>query len=1011
MSGVSDMRCSGFRYKDCINSALHLIIIFILVCSALVATGQALAVQDYSQPNSPAAHSRIQTWQYRNLWADDVALNDLVVADLIPELPGDEIITVGDNYLVTLLTGNGQSWQFQRIYDTEFLTRSVAVGDFYPGPSGSEIVVGDALGFLTMLYFDSDLEQWYSERIYEDYDWILDVAVGDIDPDHPGDEILSVGESQQLIYIYFDHENDTWSNEIIWNDIDNLNVVSIGELDDPSDGSEIVVAGSNFDVSLVDRKDGSWHIQKIWHESTFIKELEIAEINGDNETGEILVMGFTGELLMLTNDGSDNWLPEVIWKDKGDINDVILKDFQPQYSGLEIMALGGSGRIVILGYDSGIWFNETIYSISHVPVKIAVGDFDAFSAGPEYAMLESIGRVTALNTEKRDFSMVSPKSVIRMFPGETIELDILVHSNGGFDELVYINVDNIILPPNSSARTAAGFYDTPISRASGSDLFEIEFKTPAIVPTDFTTVSITLSEYMGYDTAQITFVGASSTTTHFLNITFEIIFPGTPPPEGRLNGMNLVLDPRVTYLVADYSTNLMANLEFSYHSNDNQNDETEVTFSMENAPLGVQLMEDLKRADIKSNLSAFLIKLRADSNVPPGTYYIFISAITLLEEHFDSTGSTLERVRILEVIIESPTTKDFLIEISPGAEVEITEGEGFNWTLKMIARNSFAQTVQLELTNPEPNLKAALSSSTLSPIDIITLELEPVEQVDLGSYSLIITAKSSDRTRFALISIFLSDPVKGFELVIDPLSQEIKSGEPANLNLTFKPHGGFENNIYIKLFFDDDGNIEWPGYAVEINLAADKTVDFDVLNLTKPGMYNFTIRSGAIDRFETSAKFTVAVIDPDGTANGGTSNGGEDKNEDGNGSNSLLFALIGIIVVIIVAVGVMIFLRKPSRRARESRSQKEFESKSKSGSKEGVKQVSSVRHTDQQVRIDRVEYKGRKRSSKVSEPKPSQTAKSDQFELGTKVFKPGGSHEFDELNHSGTHKPKRKKRN
>jgi hypothetical protein len=299
----------------------------------------------------------------------------------------------------------------------------------------------------------------------------------------------------------------------------------------------------------------------------------------------------------------------------------------------------------------------------------------------------------------------------------------------------------------------------------------------------------------------------------------------------------------------------------------------------------------------------------------------------------------------------------------------------------------------------------------LSPIDIITLELEPVEHVDPGSYSLIISAKGSDRTRFAFISILLSDPVKGFELAIEPLSQEIKSGEPANLNLTFKPTGGLENNIYIKLFFDDDGNIEWPGYSVEIYLAEEKTVDFEVSNLTETGMYNFTIRSGVTDQFATSAKFTVTVIDPDGTGNGGTSNGSEDKNGDGNGSNSLLFALIGIIVVIIVAVVFMIFLKKPSGRARKSRSQKELESKSRSGSKEGVKQISSPKVTDRQVSRATLEHKELKKSSKAPEAEITRSGKSDQFELGTKVFKPGGSHEFDELNHSGARKPKRKKRN
>jgi hypothetical protein len=939
---------------------------------------------EIEQAESDISRAQSSTWRYNPLWADDEHLNDLIVTDIVPSLPGDEIITVGDNYYVTLISGNGDSWEPQRIFKDDFHMKSIAVGDFYPDNPGPELAVAGFTAYVTMLYYDETLEGWYSEQIYEDYDLLHDVAVGDIDPSHPGDEIVTVGESRRLSYIYYDYSSNTWDSEIIWRDKDFLNIVSLGELDETVSGSEIVVTGGSFDVTSFAGREGSWSSEQLWNDGTFINEIEIANLDSLSSTDEIFVMGFSKSFTMLSRNETDAWEPLSIGPTKVIINDVIMDDFSSEYEGSELLAVEASGKVIMIFNNGTEWLNQTIYTLSNSPGKIVMGDFDLYHSGKELAMLEFKGRLTGLYLELHDFGLLTPLEEITMLPGETLQLDILVISNGGFSELVFLNIENII----TQFETDNG----DNSNISFSQYIDIEFETTAIVPTDFAAATISLEEDVPEGNVLLIFVGASKAIRHFINVTVNII-EDPSRAESSYKGINLALEPRVSFVVQNYYTNFLTNLLMDFEESDKNPTMESAILSLTNAPFGIELQKDPKAAVMAENLTKHLLTLRADTNVPTGSYYLFINAEVYITIPEYPTDLKLERARILKLIIEPLDTSDFVIEISPGRDKKLLLGDQFSWTLGLNTIAGFDDTIQVDFENSNPALGLNLETSTLKPPAEIQLTAGAPEDLEISRNYIIIITNFIDRYRFEIITVDIVPFIPDFNLTINPAGVMIKQGATARTTITLEAEHGFEDWINIELFYETGGHIKWPEFHRLIFLNDSESIEMAIQNLTEPGSYNFTISAEASDEISKSVSFNVDVLIYTKPLNNSE---GEDVPEPVFGINQSEWLIIGIVIVIILVLIGLMYIRASRAHGKEQHAV----------TKDTIKKPAGPRPR-KEPEIPQKKYRVPSRlkeelpvgGDKIVTGAGMRTASDDKghYELGERIFKPGGDHEYDEL--------------
>jgi hypothetical protein len=986
----------GFYIENAKNHSIIFLLITLLLIPGIMATGSESVPND-EQQNSRKHNAK---WEYLNLWIDIDHTSDLLIGDVYPYQPGEEILTVSDGFdggYVTMVYGNGESWKSVRIFKDDFHIKSIDIGDFYPGHPGDELAIASFSGFVTMLYFDVDKNDWYSSQIYEDYDLLHDVAVGDIDPEHPGDELVCVGESRQLSYIYYDQDTNAWLSEIIWSDEYYTSIVSLGEIYADIPGLEIAVTGGTHDVHLISGQPGDWNVEHLWHEGTFINELEIAELSGNQSSGEIYVAGFTFNVTMLALNEKGIWTSSKIWNDSTVINDLLVADHFPDHQGEELIVLNSAGDVTMLHNHQTYWHYESLYTLPKSPNKIAVGDYDGFHSGDEFAVLEFKGRLSGFALEAFDFTLLSPQDSITIMPGERIELDLLVIENGGFDELVFLNVD-----------------DVSYNSVSYLDQVDVEFETTSLTPTGFVEVALNISDSTPVSSLQVIFVGESQSSRHYFNVTLDIVNLSDLPNGYVSNGLNIDLEPRVGYIVADYSTNILINLDGYYRYTRESNSPTlklyvgdiQSTFSIENAPLGIDLQPEVISA-IGLSQSIFLITLRADTNVLPGNYFLFINSRFTVSDDDDNTFS-FERVRVMQLTVEPVGTPEFFIQLSPEHDIDLLNGTEFIWTITLNTVSGFDSTVDLEVGKIDSAYEyfvstdryllfilfgsstLELSGSSLSPSKSIDMKLTAGESGTPIQSFLILKSSSNGRFKFDIVQISIVHNTTELSLSALPQSSETKIDQAVSVNITVEPVNRYKGKAELRFYNRDDNDRELEEHGREIDIDGAIAVPV-IFNISKAGTYNLSVEAIVLDEVVGSTDFTIEVIKPVDIDNG---DNGDKGNNDDNGDegsqltqDKLMVAGLIIIILLIVIVGANAVSqsRKQKKKAEKEKDEKDVEPAKpqrprRPGRRMKIPESAEPMHKIKDGKIEHMHPKGSK-----------------EYKMGGKIFKPGGKHEFDDL--------------
>ncbi|MEA3557942.1 MAG: hypothetical protein U9R75_01685, partial [Candidatus Thermoplasmatota archaeon] len=185
-------------------------------------------------------------WNSSLIFHDGYNVRKVVIADILTDRPGLELVTVSKSGNVTIAYGGSDGWTYEVIYENpdEPMAR-VAVGDVDTSTPGLEIYAGTDT--FKVLGFKRNGDEWDMQEIFTDTNKIRGVWVGDVDPNVPGNEIYSYGYSTRLVQITGTFGGG-WTAKDIFMDSARAHEIRIGDIH-PNDGNEIVLVGYSQNVT------------------------------------------------------------------------------------------------------------------------------------------------------------------------------------------------------------------------------------------------------------------------------------------------------------------------------------------------------------------------------------------------------------------------------------------------------------------------------------------------------------------------------------------------------------------------------------------------------------------------------------------------------------------------------------------------------------------------------------------------------------------------------------------
>ncbi|MFW3146460.1 MAG: hypothetical protein ACMUIE_06580, partial [Thermoplasmatota archaeon] len=187
-------------------------------------------------------------WKSSLIFKDSGDVRKAVVADILPDHPGNELVACSRSGNITLAYGTKDGWTTEVIYSNPAhpLAR-LCVGDVDPNAPGLEIYAGaDSFWIIGVKRSGNN---WVSEEIFKDTDKNRGVWVGDVDPNIDGSELYAFGYSTRLVQITGGF-GSSWTVKDIFRDVARSHEIRIGDVH-PNAGVEIAIVGYSKNVTIV----------------------------------------------------------------------------------------------------------------------------------------------------------------------------------------------------------------------------------------------------------------------------------------------------------------------------------------------------------------------------------------------------------------------------------------------------------------------------------------------------------------------------------------------------------------------------------------------------------------------------------------------------------------------------------------------------------------------------------------------------------------------------------------
>lgn len=187
-----------------------------------------------------------KVWKNSTMFSESGNVRKAVIADVLPERPGLEVLTVTNKGNCTLAYGNHTNWTASNIYDGDSLAR-VCVGNLDPDEN-LEVYLGT--GTNKVIGLKRSGSTWTPQTLFTDTDQNRGVWVGDVDPSIPGPELYSFSYSRRLVQITGTFSTG-WKTKDIFLDTARSHDIRIGDVRASTPGPEIMLVGYSNNVTVI----------------------------------------------------------------------------------------------------------------------------------------------------------------------------------------------------------------------------------------------------------------------------------------------------------------------------------------------------------------------------------------------------------------------------------------------------------------------------------------------------------------------------------------------------------------------------------------------------------------------------------------------------------------------------------------------------------------------------------------------------------------------------------------
>lgn len=315
---------------------------------------------------------RASRWHTEVVFKTEGKLNGVVVADLDPARPGDEIAAVGESGAVFLAWREGNAWKHAEIARTHGELISVAAGDVDSRSAGAELVVGgmfrgkesdEGQGVVHVLRRDG--VAWAIERAFLDGALVHGVCVHDVDPDRPGLEVVVSGFSRALTVLTRD--GDAWRDR------------KIATLPNPAKqvtghGAGVLVACVGGELVEAHARPGDGR-----HEVRHRETVGLARVASDGQ--RIVAACDDGGFLLFTGT-----LRLELHREGQKLRGAVWAELDPAGAGIECATAGYEGRVRVFRTEETGWDGETVVEGLPAIHHVAAGDMFPDRPGAELAV-------------------------------------------------------------------------------------------------------------------------------------------------------------------------------------------------------------------------------------------------------------------------------------------------------------------------------------------------------------------------------------------------------------------------------------------------------------------------------------------------------------------------------------------------------------------------------------------------------------------------------------------------
>ncbi len=333
-------------------------------------------------PQSDGSFNALPIWEEEGPQGTDRGLFDLVVADVLEDFPGPEILVGGYSGNLYAIHREGGLWTHTVLYTTPMYDDvkririfDIEVADVDPAP-GPEILIGSMINdqlepdrYLRYVYRSGS--DWDSVEI-EVPDAVKVIDVGDADPTLDGDEIYITtsgwnevgGTDSSLVQL---HRNGTsWDQRTLFRNPENLIAnVRVGEFWSGHEGKELITAGLSGWCRVFWENGGTFQRKDVFQaktsagESSAIEGLAIGDFNPRHDGDEAMVTGYYNVVTQVY-EVEGEVVGETAWKTDAEnirleFAGVEVVDVSDKFSGNEVLVANLAGWIEMLYYqDDGL---------------------------------------------------------------------------------------------------------------------------------------------------------------------------------------------------------------------------------------------------------------------------------------------------------------------------------------------------------------------------------------------------------------------------------------------------------------------------------------------------------------------------------------------------------------------------------------------------------------------------------------------------------------------------------